>query len=291
MEGSGHYRIVGILPEAKDADESFKFADIENYIKQQIISPVDFEEVRWFSSYKVHSRRAGSFMKGRCFIAGDAAHIHTPAGGQGMNTGIQDAYNLAWKIAYTLRKEVNPDVLETYNTERVENAKRLLQTTDRMFDMMAGTTGFLNFIRLHLFPVIAGWITKSAIIRKRIFPLISQTGISYRNSSLTADSSIGRVKAGVRMPYFVFSDGKPIFDYLAGPIFKLLFFGSENKNTNQELNDIKIKIARYDFNEIPASLFGAGTNFYVLLRPDNHILYIGKDLKNCRELLNKISFR
>ena len=102
MEGEGHYRIIGVLPDHENNTEH-QFSDIAPAIKQQIISPVDFEELRWFSSYKVHSRKANSFMKGRCFIAGDAAHIHTPAGGQGMNTGIQDAYNLAWKIAYTLR--------------------------------------------------------------------------------------------------------------------------------------------------------------------------------------------
>lgn len=288
MEGEGHYRIVGILPEATGADEELTFAGIEGSIKQQIISPVEFEELRWFSSYKVHSRMANSFANGRCFIAGDAAHIHTPAGGQGMNTGIQDAYNLAWKLAYTIRGKVNAVVLQTYNTERAENARHLLQTTDRMFDMMAGTTGFLNFVRLHLFPIIAGFITKSPKVKKRIFPLISQTGISYHNSELTIESAIGNVKAGVRMPYFIFSNGKPIFDYLAEPAFKILFFGNASQNHSQQLNKIKLKIIAFAFEEIPAYLFGSETNFYILLRPDNHISYIGNDIDNCRELLNKI---
>lgn len=289
MEGKGHYRIVGVLPDAEKTDQQFTFTDIENTIKQQVIVPLVFEEASWFSSYKVHSRKANSFENGRCYIAGDAAHIHTPAGGQGMNTGIQDAYNLAWKIAYTIKGEVNETVLRTYSAERAENAKHLLQTTDRIFDIMSGTNAFWNSIRLAILPKSLGLITKSTMVKKRIFPLLSQTGISYSNSYLTVNSSIGKVKAGVRMPYFVFSDSTQIFDYLNEPAFKILFFGNKTENNYQLLDDLKIKITKYTFQEIPVSLFGNATNFYVLLRPDNHISYIGKDLNSCMKMLNKIS--
>src|SRR5439155_26060658 len=104
-------------------------------------------------------------------------HIHTPAGGQGMNTGIQDAYNLAWKLAYSLRGEVNDAVLESYNTERTANAKKLLQTTDRMFDIMSGVNPFWSFFRLNVFPSLIGFFTKSQFAKNVVFPLISQTGI------------------------------------------------------------------------------------------------------------------
>jgi 2-polyprenyl-6-methoxyphenol hydroxylase-like FAD-dependent oxidoreductase len=289
MEGKGHYRIVGILPEAKNPDEHYEFADIENPIKQQIISPVDFEELRWFSAYKVHSRKADSFSRGRCFIAGDAAHIHTPAGGQGMNTGIQDAYNLAWKLALIIKGKVNADVLETYNTERTENARHLLKTTDRMFEMMAGTTVFWNFVRLHVFPLIARLVTKNPIVKKKIFPLISQTGISYPKSYLTTNTNIGKVRAGMRMPYFIFPDGKSIFEYLAEPEFKLLFFGNGREPDQSQLAGIKINVVMRCFMEFPATIFGTNNNFYILLRPDNHISYIGKDLLKCIDFLHKIS--
>jgi 2-polyprenyl-6-methoxyphenol hydroxylase-like FAD-dependent oxidoreductase len=290
MNGIGHYRIIGILPNAKESDEQFKFTDIEVSIKEQLMSDVDFEEVRWFSSYKVHSRKADTFVNGRCYIAGDAAHIHTPAGGQGMNTGIQDAYNLAWKIAYTIRGKVNPNVLSSYNTERTENAKHLLKTTDRMFDIMAGTSGFWNFLRINFFPVIARLITKSKMAKKKIFPFISQTGISYPNSYLTFNSSIGRVKAGDRMPYFIFSDGKQIFEYLSEPTFKILFFGNERNNNFKKLNNLKIQIAMFAFNEIPKPIFKNLSDFYILLRPDNHISYIGKNIDNCSVLLEKFLY-
>jgi FAD binding domain len=288
MEGKNHYRIVGVLPDVTNAEEKFRFDSIAGMINAQIISPVDFKELRWFSTYKVHSRKANSFMKGRCFIAGDAAHIHTPAGGQGMNTGIQDAYNLAWKLAYRIRGEVNEEVLKTYDTERRENAKHLLQTTDRMFDIMSGVNRFWNFIRLNFLAAFLGLIVKSSFVRKRIFPLISQTGISYPHSFLTEKSSVGRLRAGERMSYFVFSDGREIFSYLTEPVFKLLFFG-EDKQADR-LTESRIKLNFISFKEIPESIFGSATNFYILLRPDNHISYIGKDIQKCKALLNKITY-
>lgn len=287
MEGIGHYRIIGILPDAKDENKEFHFADIRDTIIKEVAVPLDFEEEFWFSTYKVHSRKAGSFRNNRCFIAGDAAHIHTPAGGQGMNTGIQDAYNLAWKLAGVIKGELNTSVLKTYDSERGENAKHLLQTTDRMFDMMSGVNPIWNFFRLHIFSRILGYIIKSPMARKMVFPLLSQTGIRYSANSLVIDSCIGKVKAGRRMPYFVFPDGKQIFDYLNEPAFKILFFGENEKNKSHELNSVKIK--PYSFKDIPTNLFGTETNFYILLRPDNHISYIGKDLTKCRKVFNKIS--
>jgi 2-polyprenyl-6-methoxyphenol hydroxylase-like FAD-dependent oxidoreductase len=289
MEGVGHYRVVGILPDTTSVDEQFKFENIESTIKEQVIVPVDFERVLWFSSYKVHSRKASSFENQRCYIAGDAAHIHTPAGGQGMNTGMQDAYNLAWKIAYTLRGEVNRSVLHTYSSERGKNANHLLQTTDRMFDVMSGANPFLDFIRLNILTRIVGFLTRKATIKKRIFPLISQTAIRYSDNCLTVDSFIGKVKAGVRMPFFIFPDGKQIFDYLSEPCFKILFFSDSQPKAIQPWSDIKLRTVTYTFTDIPASLFGKESNFYILLRPDNHISYIGKELTKCRDVLNNIS--
>src|SRR5688572_5778318 len=289
MEGAGHYRIVGVLPGHENNTE-YQFSDIAPGIRQQIIIPVDFEELRWFSTYRVHTRKANSFMKDRCFIAGDVAHIHTPAGGQGMNTGIQDAYNLAWKIACTLRGEVNAEVLETYNTERMANANHLLKTTDRMFDIMSGVNPFWNFLRPGFLPVFFNLIAKSKVVGRRIFPLISQIGIAYPDSYLTLKSSVGKLKAGDRMHYFVFSNGKNIFSYLTGPSFKLLYFGTNE--VNQTWPGIgKIKITFHTFKEIPSALFGASTDFYILLRPDNHISYIGRDIGMCKELLSKISVK
>jgi 2-polyprenyl-6-methoxyphenol hydroxylase-like FAD-dependent oxidoreductase len=287
MQGEGNYRVIGILPNAKE-DHHFNFEELIPDLKEQIALPVEIIETRWFSTYKVHSRKANYFRKGRCFIAGDAAHIHTPAGGQGMNTGIQDAYNLAWKIALMLEGKLNDTVLESYNTEREENARNLLNSTDRIFDMMAGTNFFWNFIRLKILPLVANFVTQNSRLKKKVFPLVSQTAITYQKSSLTIKSKIANVEAGVRMPYFVFENGKAIFQFLKEPCFKLIFFGDEDKANFQNFKNRSLNVSKLLFTEIPSSIFKNNRNFYILLRPDNHISYIGKDISICNTLFKKI---
>jgi len=284
MEGTGHNRIIGILPD--HSEETITFETIKEEVIKQVGVPVQFNETRWFSTYKVHSRKAGSFRNKRSFIAGDAGHIHTPAGGQGMNTGIQDTYNLAWKLAFAIQYKVNDTVLESYDTERTGNAAHLLRTTDRMFEIMTGASRFWNFIRLNIFPTVAKFVTGNKSFNKRIFPLLSMTDIAYTGSALTLTSSISKVKAGKRMPYFVFRDGTSIFDLIKIPGFKLLFFGPGKMG---QLKNLAFPVSPFSFTEIPEKIFGTATNFFILLRPDNHISYIGKDLELCREFLGKFA--
>lgn len=285
MEGTGHYRIIGILPGQEHLEETITFDSIKEEIKKDLAVPISFEDVKWFSTYKVHSRKASSFMKSRCFIAGDAGHIHTPAGGQGMNTGIQDTYNLAWKLAYSIHYKPKDILLQSYNQERTENAAHLLKTTDRMFEVMTGSTRFLNFLRLRIFPLMANFISRNKRFNKRIFPLLSMTSIAYPNSELTIKSSIGKIEAGQRMPYFVFSDGKNIFDYITEPGFKLLFF-TKNKLAGKIISPFPVEVLT--FKEIPAHIFKTADNFYILLRPDNHISYIGENINSCTDFFTKI---
>ena len=95
--------------------------------------PINVERVNWFSTYRVHHRVAGHFCVGRAFLLGDAAHIHSPVGGQGMNTGIGDAVNLAWKLAAVLHGQAEASLLDSYEPERIAFARRLVATTDRAF--------------------------------------------------------------------------------------------------------------------------------------------------------------
>lgn len=285
IEGEERYRIVGIVPdEIQQENKTIEFSAIAEHIKQQVMAPIEFTELKWFSNYKVHSRRAGKFAAGRVLIAGDAGHIHTPVGGQGMNTGIQDAYNLAWKLAFALNKKSNASILETYADEREKNATHLLETTDSMFDMMSSTQGTKNWFKLHLLPLIANIVPQTAIGKKRIFPLVSQIGITYSDTDLTIESHIGSIKAGNRMPYFTIEDGRSIFELVNKPEFKILYFG-------QNASEISIKEISCDlhiFKTIP-SFFGKHKEFYIVLRPDNYISYIGNDTIKILHVLNQFS--
>ena len=288
MEGEGHYRIVGVLPGKREVSPDLKFGDIEETLKDQIGVPIVFEEVKWFSTYKIHSRKANTFQNGRRFIAGDAAHVHTPAGGQGMNTGIQDAYNLAWKIAMTLNSGMSKLVLNSYNTERIKNANHLLRTTDRMFDALAGTGWFWNFIRLSVIPKLGSFVSNIPAVKRQIFPLLSQIGIAYPGSTLTIRSKIGKIRSGSRMPYFMIQSEESIYDFLTQPVFKLLFYGWVSEVKVMDVISAKIPVSSYTFAKAPKSIFGKRNNFFILLRPDNYITYIGSDLNKVQNWLLRV---
>ena len=288
MPGEKRWRIVGAFPEGLDKDEGeILYEEIEARIKEEAELELDITRVDWFSTYKVHTRHVEKFSAGRCFLAGDAAHIHTPAGGQGMNTGIQDAYNLAWKLALVLKGSAAARILDTYNEERLPNAKRLLQTTDRMFNLAAGTDWLVNVIRTTVFPPMAKFILSFDAIKRRFFRLISQIGITYRDHSLSAHDGdeYFEVKAGDRMPYFLV-DGKSIYDKLREPKFHLLTFSddqSEGQPREIESRDADL-VDHYILPLFPraAEVFGANKPFNVLLRPDNYIAFISLDKPSSR---------
>ena len=281
MPGEKRWRIVGAFPEGHDKDEGeILYEEIEKRIREDAEIELDITRVDWFSTYKVHTRHVEKFSSGKCFLAGDAAHIHTPAGGQGMNTGIQDAYNLAWKLALVLKGGTAERILETYNEERLPNAKRLLQTTDRMFNLAAGTDWLVNLIRTTIFPPLAKFILSIDAVKKKFFPMISQIGISYRDSSLSAHDGDGafEIKAGDRLPYFLI-DGHSVYDQLRAPKFHLLTFSDGQSDLGNQ--SVSGEIGRQhdnliDHHVIPlyphvADIFGADQPFQVLLRPDNYI--------------------
>jgi len=254
LKGEKRYRIVGVFPEEFSKEEGdVLYEEIEARVRGEVKIELDIHDVQWFSTYKVHTRHVSRFSEGRCFLAGDAAHIHSPAGAQGMNTGIQDGYNLAWKLAMVLKRQAGEKLLATYNEERLENAKHLLKTTDRLFQFAASPEWFIEFLRINVFPHVANFVLGLDTFRQFFFPLLSQTGINYRRASLSrhAGDEGFKVKAGDRMPYFLVG-GESIYDRLRQPKFHLLVF-SDSKDSAQiskaELESLYGEMI--DFNLLP----------------------------------------
>ena len=156
--------------------------------------------MNWFSTYHVHHRVVTQFRKGRAFLAGDAAHIHSPVGGQGMNTGIGDAINLAWKLGAVVRSRADERLLDTYEPERIAFARRLVASTDRAFQFVTSDGPIARFVRLHVVPRILPWVFRSTALRRTMFRVVSQTMINYRNSALSTGTA-GTVRAGDRLPW------------------------------------------------------------------------------------------
>lgn len=284
MIGDKRWRLVGTFPEGEKADEgNISFDEIEQQVTADTKLKFDITSLNWFSSYKVHSRHVSKFSEGRCFLAGDSAHIHTPAGAQGMNTGIQDGYNLAWKLASVLKNSADAKLLDTYNEERLPNAHRLLKTTDRMFALAASEEPVTTFFRLHIFPHIANFALNIDAVKRFIFPLISQIGINYRGSSLSLGEGF-KIKAGDRMPYFEI-DSKSIYEDLTAPVFHLVIF-HDGKSAIRPVPELtkewtnKIDTHTYSLFPHISEMFGTSESFYIILRPDNYIGLISNDFSS-----------
>ncbi|HEY8962966.1 MAG TPA: FAD-dependent monooxygenase, partial [Alphaproteobacteria bacterium] len=177
------FRLIGVVPQdiQKPADQII-FDDVAAQVHEN--TPLDVTHVHWFSTYHVHHRVTEQFRHGRAFLLGDAAHIHSPAGGQGMNTGIGDAINLGWKIAATLRG-ASDVLLDTYHAERHAFAEVLVKTTDRAFQAVTGRNTLSRIFRGWVFPTALPALMQFRAMRRLAFKTISQTGIQYHASALS----------------------------------------------------------------------------------------------------------
>lgn len=156
----------------------------------------------WLTEFTISSRLADGFARGRVFLAGDAAHIHSPAGAQGMNTGIQDAVNLGWKLALVCRGGADPALLGSYEQERLPVARSVLAATNRAFTVATSRHPVLRGLRAGPAAAVAGLLVRSRAVRRTGFRLISELGIHYRSSPLSVDGSptgrFGRLDPGPR---------------------------------------------------------------------------------------------
>ncbi len=200
LDGADHFRAISLLSNDFPKSEAGMQGLIAGEISLRSELPLKISAPRWFSSYNLHHRGVNRFKEQRCFFAGDAAHVHSPAGGQGMNTGIQDAYNLAWKLSSTLSGRALPKILETYHEERHPIARKLIHRADQGFSFVINQKPYVRWTRLHLVPRILGLVSKFNFFRAAFFKLVSQIGIQYRGSSLTQQcfSAAGALRAGDR---------------------------------------------------------------------------------------------
>jgi hypothetical protein len=185
MRGTDHWRVVGIVPTLLRGKDDLEFADVVPSIRQEAGTGLSFQGCSWFSTYRIHHRRAEHFRDRRCFLLGDAAHIHSPVGAQGMNTGLQDAYNLGWKLALVLSGRAGAALLDSYEDERIPVARRLLATTDRAFSLAVSDSTLAGFFRTRIVAKILALAMRLDRIRKLVFRTISQIGIQYRESALS----------------------------------------------------------------------------------------------------------
>src|SRR5262249_31596507 len=153
LRDEGRVRLVGtVRDQALNQRKTLTWDDINTLVMGWM--PLKVAHVNWFSTYHVHHRVAARSHNGRAFLLGDAAHIHSRVGGQGMNTGIGDAVTLAWKLAWVLQGRAPQSILESYEPERIAFARRLVKTTDQAFTAVTSSGPIARFVRLDVVPAL-----------------------------------------------------------------------------------------------------------------------------------------
>ena len=180
VRSTGMQRLIGLVPPELSGRHDLGFDDIRHHVERLV--GIHVGEVNWFSIYRVHHRVADRFQTGRAFLLGDAGHIHSPVGGQGMNTGIGDAINLGWKLAQVMQGRAPETLLATYEPERIGFARKLVSTTDRAFTPMVAEGIRGEFTRRILAPLFMGVATRFAAGRHALFRTLSQIEIHYAES-------------------------------------------------------------------------------------------------------------
>ena len=258
-------RLIGIVPK-EFADREITFDDIRSYVEK--LAGVQVHKVNWFSTYHIHHRVAGHFRVGRVFVAGDAGHVHSPVGGQGMNTGIGDAVNLAWKLAAVIQGYADASILETYETERVAFARSLVATTDRLFQAIVGRSLSSYMFRNVVFPILLPLALKFSSGRKAQFRLISQIRINYRESALS-EGIAGKLHSGDRLPW-VGGPGGDNFEALNSIDWQVHVYGEVQASLRDIAGRHGIPLHVFTW-DAAAREAGLVKDAAYLVRPDGHV--------------------
>jgi 2-polyprenyl-6-methoxyphenol hydroxylase-like FAD-dependent oxidoreductase len=243
----------------------------------------------WMTNFRLHHRAARRYRSGRVFLAGDAAHIHSPAGAQGMNTGIQDAVNLAWKLAQSIHGMAHSTLLDTYEHERAPVGRNVLRFTDRAFTLATTDNAAVRFARRSVAPAAMRLFARSKTGRRYAFRTISQLAIRYRRSPLSVNGrGVPRrgPKAGDRLPDGPVQQNRrdsTLHRLTAAPGWHLLYRGATAPLGLDDWPDLTVhRFGTHDQHDsdatIPATTarrLGLTTNSseFFVVRPDGHIGY------------------
>jgi len=192
------FRLIASNPIGKPSKDTVPATEeLQAIYDQRSHIPARFREMSWSSWFHINSRMVPRLMVGRLLLRGDAAHIHSPAGAQGMNTGIQDMINVAWKLALVLKRQAPPALLDTYEQERLPVMRDVLTKTEGLTDLIGSENPIVRSLFNHLGP----WIGGSGVVQENSTARMSQIAISYRDSPLSANHAHGgSLHAGDRVP-------------------------------------------------------------------------------------------
>lgn len=314
MSGDGAGRMTADAP--SDASDDLSLDDLQAIVDGATGGSLLLRDPAWLTHFRLHHRQAAHYRAGRVFLAGDAAHIHSPVGAQGMNTGIQDAWNLSWKLALVARGTAVEALLDSYEAERWPVGRTLLRYTDRVFSVftrVVSGSAFATWARRTVGAQVLPRVLASSRLRACLFHFVSQLGIRYRKSPAVREGEprlrVGP-KAGDRFPDArIMRDGRHTYlqQELAGPHLHLVLCGAPEGWNPAKLADVTTPYAGlvvvHDLTTSPAprALVDSGGNALsqlgvnevqeaaqYLVRPDGHIGFrcAGRDLDGLAEYLS-----
>ena len=267
LKEEGRARLIGTLLNngtAADSDHA-AWEDVNKSVINGLGMPID--RVNWFSVYRVHHRVADHFRKGRAFLLGDAAHIHTPVGGQGMNTGIGDAINLAWKLAGVLHGKADASILDSYEAERIGFARHLVEATDRVFAGVVSPRSFDKRLRLNIVPIIFPLMFKVPSVRHYVFRTLSQVALNYRSSPLSQGRA-GDIHGGDRLPWL--NGTTDNFAKLRSLGWQVHVYGDATAAVQNVCTTQNLPLHVFPW-QLAMNQSGFGRNAAYLVRPDGHV--------------------
>jgi 2-polyprenyl-6-methoxyphenol hydroxylase-like FAD-dependent oxidoreductase len=268
LKAEGHVRLVGAInDERAQHPETLTFDDVSHQAIDDM--KIAVQKVNWFSTYRVHHRVTHHFRQGRAFLLGDAAHIHSPAGGQGMNTGIGDAVNLSWKLAAVLKKRAPPELLDSYEPERIGFAKRLVQTTDQIFTLAASEGKLAERIRTQVVPRVAPGLLGLESVRRFAFRTVSQMVVNYRRGPLS-EGAAGDVWGGDRLPWVKLANGADNFTPLKALDWQVHVYGEASSELSRVCSACGLDLHRIPWAPEMRKA-GVKENALYLVRPDGYV--------------------
>ena len=194
------WRVIGDLGAATDTSHRADpiVEEINEMLARRATPGVVFSNPIWLSAFRINERKVKDYRKGRVFLAGDAAHIHSPAGGQGMNTGMQDAFNLAWKLALVIEGSARPSLLDSYSPERSAVGDRVLRNAGRLTEAAMLRNPALQAIR----NTVVRFATGFPFVQHKIADQLSEMDIGYPESPLTVKNghAVDGPQSGERWP-------------------------------------------------------------------------------------------
>ncbi|NUO50392.1 MAG: NAD(P)-binding protein [Polyangiaceae bacterium] len=276
MKGEHRARLIGTVRKDAEARRDLELEDVSREAVDRL--GVEIRAAHWFSTYRVHHRVAASFGRGRVFLAGDSAHIHSPVGGQGMNTGIGDAVNLGWKLVEVLRGRATSTLLDSYEPERIAFARRLVATTDRAFTVATRSSALARWVRTDVMPRLAPTLARREVFRRFAFRTVSQIMVEYRKGPL-AEGRAGSIQGGDRLPWIEpASGGADNFTPLATCAWQVHVHGRPPEELSTACKGLGLQLEVFPWTEAAAAA-GYLENASYLVRPDGYVALADPDAR------------